>query len=297
MSMANDVHTIITTDIDIDDCSDKAIADDMHTNITTDIDQKAQHDKESATLPAGAGSTKVKGSHLFNTTYAYVTNRMKKKKKTVTTFLANSVKKSSTIETREDETNADAEQQTKTSSRIEAEAMETFLNNASTAVSSAVANIFSEAKSIADDMRTIVTTDIDDSSDEADSDSSLTARRSKVKGNHPFNTTYVAKPMKKRSDSFPASPMQENSAFETREDEINFHYIKSRMKAKANGSPATLAMLMTKLEVKKEQAKKLRQQLEQIKQEEVETRRSIWAQASGYSSSSSSLSKPIACDY
>ena len=340
----NNVSTAVSSAVANVSSEAKSMADDMHTIITTDIDQEGQHDEKSATLP------KVKGNHPSNAPYVA---KPTKKRRTFT-FLVKSVKESSTIETREDETNVDVGQQT--SSRQEAEATET---------SSAAANVVSEAMSMADDMHTIMSADIDDddSSDETDSysDSSLTARSSKVKGNHPSKTTYVAK-LKKRTATFSAKTMKESSTFEaqddeinlgqptssrieakgspatlgmltkklhikrmqarmlrqqlekikqeevetrlalakpmektftfsdnpmsntfeTREDEINFCYINSRMEAK--GSPATSIMLMAKFDMMEKQAKKLRQQLEKIKQEEVETRKFIWAQASGYSS-------------
>ena len=103
--------------------------------------------------------------------------------------------------------------------------------------------------------------------------------------------TEIALAKKTRTSTANCMPMKE-LFFETREDEISFYYMKSRREAEE--SLGTLSILMAQLITKKEQAKKIRQQLDKIKQEEVEIRKYIWAQASSYSSLSSRPSQPIA---
>eukprot|EP00984_Skeletonema_dohrnii_P013000 scaffold5341_cov125-Skeletonema_dohrnii-CCMP3373.AAC.5 len=133
----------------------------------------------------------------------------------------------------------------------EPNAMEQFLNNASSAVSSAVASIFQEAVSMADDMHTIIIADIDEESVKEAQDeeqktvqpvSTMQIRTIEVKGS-PATAT-LTEPM----------PMQETISCETREDETNAGQpTSSRMEVKENPSPTTLTQLMTTLDLNEEQ--------------------------------------------
>ena len=177
----------------------------------------------------------------------------------------------------------------------EPNAIENFFNNAS----SQVATIFSEAACMADDMRTIITTDIDEESvDEAQDEKKSTVQPAKtaIKVNENPSPATLAKPMK------------ETSACETQEDEPHEGQpTNSRMKMKGSpstlalaklmtkldkkpkqptnsrmevkGSPATLAKLMMKLDQKERQIEKLKQQRNKTEQEVVETKKSIRALA------------------
>ena len=151
----------------------------------------------------------------------------------------------------------------------EPNAMEKFLNNASSAVASA----FQEAASMADDMHTIITTDTEteDSVEEAQDEEQNTVRPAKstikVIGN-PATATL-------------AQPTKETSACETREDEANARQsTSSSMEVK--GSPATLAKLMMKLDKKEKQVEKLKRQLNKTELEVVETKMTIRALAAKF---------------
>jgi len=171
--------------------------------------------------------------------------------------------------------------------------IENFFSNAS----SQVATIFAEAACMADDMRTIITTDIDEESvEEAQTEKKSTPAKTAIemKGN-PSPATL-------------AKPIKETSAYETQEDEPHEGQpTSSRMKMKgspftlaklmtkldkkenvkqptsptmeAKGSPATLAKLMMKLDQKEKQIEKLKQQRNKTEQEVVETKKSIRALA------------------
>ena len=129
--------------------------------------------------------------------------------------------------------------------------MEQFLNNASSAVSSAVASVFQEAVSMADDMHTIIIADIDEESvKEAQDEEQKTAqpvsamqiRTIEVKGS-PATATF-AEPMQ----------LQETISCETRGDESNAGQpASSRMEVKESPSPTNLIQLMTTLDLNEEQ--------------------------------------------
>jgi len=133
----------------------------------------------------------------------------------------------------------------------EPNAMEQFLNNASSAVSSAVASVFQEAVSMADDMHTIIIADIDEESVKEAQDeeqktvqpvAAMRIRTIEVKGN-PATATL-------------AEPMQETISCETREDESNAGRptsSRSRVEVKGNSSPTTLTQLMTTPDLNEEQ--------------------------------------------
>ncbi|KAK1748186.1 hypothetical protein QTG54_000125 [Skeletonema marinoi] len=133
----------------------------------------------------------------------------------------------------------------------EPNAMEQFLNNASGAVSSAVASVFQEAVSMADDMHTIIIADIDEESVKEAHDeeqkpvqpvAAMLIRTIEVKGS-PATATLT-------------EPMQETMSCETREDESNACQptsSRSRVEVKGNSSPATLTQLMTTPDLNEEQ--------------------------------------------
>ena len=151
----------------------------------------------------------------------------------------------------------------------EPNAMEKFLNNASSAVSSAVATALQEAASMADDMHTIITTDIDEAivkEAQVEEQNTVQPAKSTIKviGNPAAATL--------------AQPTKETSACETREDEANARQsTSSSMEVK--GSPATLAKLMMKLDKKEKQVEKLKRQLNKTELEVVETKMTIKALA------------------
>eukprot|EP00984_Skeletonema_dohrnii_P029656 scaffold20424_cov82-Skeletonema_dohrnii-CCMP3373.AAC.2 len=152
----------------------------------------------------------------------------------------------------------------------EPNAMEKFLNNASSAVSSAVATALQEAASMADDMHTIITTDIDMEAivEEAHDEEQNTVQ--------PAKSTIKIK--RNPATATLAQPTKETSACETREDEANAgKSARSRMEAK--GSIATLAKLMMKLDKKETHIEKLKRQLNLTKLEVVETKMTIRALA------------------
>ena len=151
----------------------------------------------------------------------------------------------------------------------EPNAMENFLNNAS----SAVATALREATSMADDMHTIITTDIDteDSVEEAQDEEQNTVQPAK-------NTIKV---IGNPATATLARPTKETSACETREDEANARQsTSSSMEVK--GSPATLAKLMMKLDKKEKQIEKLKRQLNKTELEVVETKMTIRALAAKF---------------
>ena len=152
----------------------------------------------------------------------------------------------------------------------ETNAMGKFFNNAS----SAVAIAFQEAASMADDMRTIIATDIDEKSKEvAHDEEQKTVQPAKSKINvqgSPATATLT-------------EPMQETFSCETREDESNEGQpTSSRSRVEVKGSPATLAKLMTKLEKKEKHIKRLKQQLNKAEHEVVETKTTIRALAAKF---------------
>mmetsp|Transcript_29876 Transcript_29876/g.43953 ORF Transcript_29876/g.43953 Transcript_29876/m.43953 type:complete len:239 (-) Transcript_29876:84-800(-) len=152
----------------------------------------------------------------------------------------------------------------------ETNAMGKFFNNAS----SAVAIAFQEAASMADDMRTIIATDIDEKSKEVAHDEvqkTVQPAKSKIKvQGSPATATLT-------------NPMQETISCETREDESNEGQpTSSRSRVEVKGSPATLAKLMTKLEKKEKHIKRLKQQLNKAEHEVVETKTTIRALAAKF---------------
>ncbi len=178
----------------------------------------------------------------------------------------------------------------------EANAIGTFLSNAS----SIVANAFSEAKSMAEDMHAIITTHVDEeytvkaqsNQDDIEKKSAVQPAKStsKEKGSHPSIST-VTVPMKERTVTFltRANSMRtkERKICESREDdnETEAEEVKPTSSSSGmdvKGNPATLAMLMMKLDMKQKQVEKLKRQLAKTEQEEVETKKSIRALASKY---------------
>jgi len=152
----------------------------------------------------------------------------------------------------------------------ETNAMGKFFNNAS----SAVAIAFQEAASMADDMRTIIATDIDEKSKEVAHDEeqkTVQPAKSKIKvQGSPATATLT-------------EPVQETISCETREDESNEGQpTSSRSRLEVKGSPATLAKLMTKLEKKEKHIKRLKQQLNKAEHEVVETKTTIRALAAKF---------------
>ncbi|KAK1748182.1 hypothetical protein QTG54_000121 [Skeletonema marinoi] len=152
----------------------------------------------------------------------------------------------------------------------ETNAMGKFFNNAS----SAVAIAFQEAASMADDMRTIIATDIDEKSKEVAHDEeqkTVQPSKSKIKvQGSPATATLT-------------EPVQETISCETREDESNEGQpTSSRSRLEVKGSPATLAKLMTKLEKKEKHIKRLKQQLNKAEHEVVETKTTIRALAAKF---------------
>eukprot|EP00984_Skeletonema_dohrnii_P036103 scaffold36687_cov150-Skeletonema_dohrnii-CCMP3373.AAC.1 len=151
----------------------------------------------------------------------------------------------------------------------EPSAIEKFLNNAS----SAVATALREATSMADDMHTIITTDTDTEErlEEAHDEEQNTVKPAK-------NTIKV---IGNPATATLAQPTKETSACETREDEANARQsTSSSMEVK--GSPATLAKLMMKLDKKEKQIEKLKRQLNKTELEVVETKMTIRALAAKF---------------
>lgn len=127
--------------------------------------------------------------------------------------------------------------------------MENFINRASTAISGA----FREAVCIADDMHAIIVADEDDPI--------------KVKRNR--SSVASVKPMKETSTT---------SACEARDDETNVKQPTSTSPIKeVEGSPATLAKLITKLDKKEMQIARIKQQISETEEEVADTRKSIKA--------------------
>jgi len=160
-------------------------------------------------------------------------------------------------------------------------AMEKFLNNASCVV----ANVFSEAASMAHDMHTIITTDIDEAivttttdidevsvgsaQDDKESAADQPARRTikeKMKENLPSTITFFSKPMKEsrvycdcETRDFFAKPMKD----ETREDETETEAhnetnagqptcsrTEAEVEVEVKGSPPPAAAAAAEVEVK-----------------------------------------------
>ncbi len=186
----------------------------------------------------------------------------------------------------------------------EDDAMKVFFNKASTVVSSAVGSVFEEAASMAGDMHTIVTADVDEES----------ASKEQVKQNRvtePVTTSFINTIKLKKSGSNAAlsQPLNETSTCETREEETEVeHSTSQNMEVKRNPatlaklmvklnkkgmqltssnkeakeSPAALAKLMVKLDKKEKQIKKIKQQINKTEEEVVETKLSIRALATKY---------------
>ncbi len=183
----------------------------------------------------------------------------------------------------------------------EADAMKIFLKKASTVVSDAVGSAFEEAASMAGDMHTIVTADIDEES----------ASKEQVKqksATEPITASFIntIKVKASRSNATVSQPLKETSTCETREEERKVeHPTSQNMEVKRNPvtiaklinrlnkkgissnkeakeSPATLAKLMVKLDKKEKQIKKINEQINKTEEEVVETKLSIRSLAAKY---------------